>query len=94
MRVRHAITNTNYYVRIFSESGLEDRTLRDAVPLAEEALSWVRQRQLTDLPLTGLTRKVLQRMGVMRSPMSGGAAPQRLPGEPEDGLDGSPGEVL
>ncbi len=94
LRVRHAITNTNYYVRIFSESGLEDRTLRDAVPLAEEALSWVRQRQLTDLPLTGLTRKVLQRMGVMRSPMSGGAAPQRLPDEPEDGLDGSPGEVL
>lgn len=67
LRVRHAITNTNYYVRVFAESGLGDTTLRDAVPLAPEALQWVRQRRLGDLPLTGLTRKVLQRMGVMRA---------------------------
>ena len=69
LRVRHAITNTNYYVRVFAESGLEETTLREAVPLAPEALVWVRQRRLGDLPLTGLTRKVLQRMGVMSAPM-------------------------
>ena len=77
LRVRHAITSTNYYVRIFAESGLQDRTLRDAVPLAEEALRWVRQKQLMDLPLTGLTRKVLQRMGVMRPPVSGASLPDQ-----------------
>ena len=70
LRVRHAITNTNYYVRVFAESGLGDTTLRDAVPLAEEALTWVRERRLINLPLTGLTRKVLQRMGVMRTPLT------------------------
>ncbi len=66
LRVRHSITNTNYYVRVFAESGLGDTTLREAVPLAQDALMWVRGRRLPHLPLTGLTRKVLQRMGVMR----------------------------
>lgn len=71
LRVRHAITNTNYYVRVFAESELGDMMLRDAVPLAPDALMWVRQRRLVNLPLTGLTRKVLQRMGVMRPVMDG-----------------------
>ncbi len=70
LRVRHSITNTNYYVRVFGESGLGDMTLRAAVPVVPEALVWVRQRRLPDLPLTGLTRKVLQRMGVMRASLA------------------------
>ena len=93
LRVRHAITNTNYYVRIFSESGLEDRALRDAVPLTEEALLWVRQRRLGELPLTGLTRKVLQRMGVMRAALTGNirtGAPAPTDAPPE--APGTPGE--
>lgn len=77
LRVRHAITNTNYYVRVFSESGLGETSLRDAVPLTSESLVWMRQRRLGDLPLTGLTRKVLQRMGVMRTTLEGGLAAQR-----------------
>ena len=85
LRVRHAITTTNYYVRVFAESGLGETTLRDAVPLAPEALVWVRSRRLGDLPLTGLTRKVLQRMGVMRSAL--GASLQPDLGSPPAGAD-------
>ena len=65
LRLRHAITNTNYYVRIFTGMGPDDRELRRAVPASQEALSWVRTSQLPSLPLTGLTRKVLQRLNVM-----------------------------
>lgn len=72
LRVRHSITNTNYYVRVFAESGLGPSTLRDAVPLAPEALMWVRQRRVADLPLTGLTRKILERMGVMQPALTSG----------------------
>ena len=66
LRVRHSITKTNYYVRIFAESGLQDRTLRDSLPLAAADCYWQHTAKLRDLPLTGLARKVLQRMGVMR----------------------------
>lgn len=65
LRVRHSITNTNYYVTVYSESELGDATLRNAVPIAAEALTWVRQSRLPDLPLTGLTRKILQRMDIL-----------------------------
>ena len=65
LRVRHAITNTNYYVRVFSARGLADTALRDAVPASRSALSWVRTSALDTVPLTGLARKVLQRLDVM-----------------------------
>ena len=65
LRVRHAITNTNYYVRIYAPHGPTDRTLRRAVPLAKTDLHWVKTSTLSGLPLTGLTRKVLQRLNVM-----------------------------
>jgi A/G-specific adenine glycosylase len=65
LRVRHSITNTNYYVRVFTESGAKGSVLRKEVTADAEALSWVRTSRLGTLPLTGLARKVLQRLGVM-----------------------------
>jgi A/G-specific adenine glycosylase len=114
LRVRHAITNTNYYVMIFAEraAGLPPQTedLSDEVDLAADKtvihtvsdlrgldpvdepfvagepgaddqlsllssvatapkdLFWFPVTRLPSLPITGLTRKVLQRLGVMTIP--------------------------
>jgi len=65
LRVRHAITNTNYYVQVFAASGPGDRGLRRAVPAGKDDLEWVRTSRLGGMPLTGLARKVLQRLDVM-----------------------------
>ena len=65
LRLRHAITNTNYYVRVFSPRGQSDLALREAVPAAPHDLRWVRTTMLGTLPLTGLARKVLKRLDVM-----------------------------
>jgi len=65
LRVRHAITNTNYYVRIYAPKGPTDRSLRQAIPLAKSDLHWVKTATLGRLALTGLTRKVLRRLDVM-----------------------------
>jgi len=99
LRVRHAITNTNYYALIFSEGappaasppGSEHRELSDdeasieddmsvftapqegplllsEVSASERDLFWTPTRKLRGIPLTGLARKVLQRLGVMALP--------------------------
>ena len=120
LRVRHAITTTNYYAQIFSEGTLgralpqsftappksaaaplatrplitsdsedfnadEDlfvalandtpadltpkhRALLDEIPASIADLEWVPTSRLLELPLTGLARKVLQRLGVMQVP--------------------------
>jgi A/G-specific adenine glycosylase len=105
LRVRHAITNTNYYAQIFSEGAPaiaqkvemdEDRlshmendsvfedelfiaepeeveirnesSLIAEIPAAKSDLLWTSTRRLRELPLTGLARKVLQRLGVMSVP--------------------------
>ena len=65
LRVRHAITNTNYYVQVFAPKSPRDRSLRRAVPSANGDLRWVRTSRLLQMPLTGLARKVLQRLDVM-----------------------------
>lgn len=65
LRLRHSITNTNYYVQVFAPRGPSDRALRRAVPAAKDDLHWIRTRRLHSLPLTGLTRKILQRLDVM-----------------------------
>ena len=121
LRLRHSITNTNYYVEIFAEGGagaadpipaqelamndvheslpflpldpvdpdaaaqeadlwlalteevfrgaldhpVRSQSLRDAVPAAEDDLSWYSTQRLHDQPLTGLARKALQRLGLM-----------------------------
>jgi A/G-specific adenine glycosylase len=85
LRIRHTITNTNYYVQVFSarraapaSSGSRASTgklteataqaLRSAIPMDPRELQWTRTASLASLPLTGLTRKVLQRLKVMENP--------------------------
>jgi A/G-specific adenine glycosylase len=65
LRLRHAITNTNYYVQIFAAHGPEDSGLRRAIPAANRDMHWVLTSRLSTLPLTGLARKALQRLDVM-----------------------------
>ena len=61
LRVRHSITNTNYYVQIFGDT----TALRGSLVVADEDLLWVRTSKLGEIPLTGLARKVLRRLGVI-----------------------------
>ena len=61
LRVRHSITNTNYYVEIYALR-MGDRTLRRAVPASKAVLGWYPIGRLGELPLTGLARKVLLRL--------------------------------
>jgi A/G-specific adenine glycosylase len=65
LRLRHAITNTNYYVQVFAAHGPDDSGLRRAVPASPSDLHWVLTKNLNSLPLTGLARKALQRLDVM-----------------------------
>jgi len=82
LRIRHSITNTNYYVQVFSprrtapassashastgkRSGVAAHALRSAIPTTAHNLHWTRTTRLASLPLTGLTRKVLQRLKIM-----------------------------
>jgi A/G-specific adenine glycosylase len=77
LRVRHAITNTNYYVQVFAAqrqegSGVvpgraEALALRRAIPKGSRDLLWVPISRLAGVPITGLTRKILQRLHVMES---------------------------
>lgn len=82
LRLRHAITNTNYYVQVFAPRGRADRALRRAVPAARTDLVWVRTSRLGQMALTGLARKILQRLDVMtvrevRLPEPGEPAPPK-----------------
>jgi A/G-specific adenine glycosylase len=70
LRLRHAITNTNYYVQVFTARGTLDRGLRRAIPASKSDLHWVRTSRLGELPLTGLARKSLQRLDVMAVKLS------------------------
>jgi A/G-specific adenine glycosylase len=65
LRLRHSITNTNYYVQVFAAHGPQDRGLRRAIPAATTDLYWIKTSRLNSLPLTGLARKVLRRLDVM-----------------------------
>ena len=64
LRVRHSITNTNYYVQVYAPSSPRDRSLRRAVPAAAADLRWQPVKRLPELPLTGLARKILMRLNV------------------------------
>jgi A/G-specific adenine glycosylase len=59
LKVKHAITNTNYEVEVFDKA-----TLKSEIVAAKSALQWVKATQLDDVPLTGLARKVLKKVGV------------------------------
>ena len=60
--LRHAITITNYRVHVLRFSEQEAR-LR--WPAREDSLRWTMSSELSSLPLTGLTRKVLRRLQIM-----------------------------
>jgi A/G-specific adenine glycosylase len=60
--LRHAITVTNYRVHILRFSEQEAR-LR--WPSWKNPRQWTKSSELATLPLTGLTRKVLQRLQIM-----------------------------
>ena len=79
LRVRHAIMNTNYYVQVFAPGRNEPNgrklpaapqpalQLRRAIAKGSGELHWVGVTRLSGLPITGLTRKILQRLHVMES---------------------------
>jgi A/G-specific adenine glycosylase len=83
LRLRHSITNTNYYVQVYTPRGRNDRSLRKAVPTASADLHWIRTGRLLSLPLTGLARKILQRLDIME------VRPVDLPEEAESKPDPS-----
>jgi len=77
LRLRHAITTTNYYVQIFSEGVLPREGVQEpeaGSPLLEQLLAakgdlkWVATTKLSQQPLTGLARKALQRLNLMAVP--------------------------
>jgi A/G-specific adenine glycosylase len=76
LTVRHAITNTNYYVSVFAMSPQR----RKSLPSSKAGRVWVSVRKLEELPLTGLARKILKRLKVM--PGYGGAGPVSAFDEP------------
>lgn len=76
LRVRHAITNTNYYVQVYTPAATRKNisgrqgtgtALRRAVPNPARDLLWVPVLRLPSVPITGLARKILQRLNVMES---------------------------
>jgi A/G-specific adenine glycosylase len=44
---------------------MQDRPMIRSVPVKRDTLEWVRTNRLSSYPLTGLARKVLQRLEVM-----------------------------
>ena len=56
--VRHSITVTNYYVTVYGYGAEAESDL----PRSERTRRWVEARELAELPLTGLARKVLKRL--------------------------------
>ena len=78
LRIRHAITNTNFYVEVFSMQA--DKLLNTRKNRKMERHDWVVDSKLNEIPLTGLARKILMRLDVMSKPRevrSGKALPSR-----------------
>ena len=78
LRVRHSITNTNYYVQVFAQKGQETsaggkkakpepQPLRRAISKESGEVHWANVLRLPGMPMTGLSRKILQRLRVMPS---------------------------
>jgi A/G-specific adenine glycosylase len=65
--LRHAITVTNYRVHVLRFSEQEAR-LR--WPTQKNPQQWAKSSELSTLPLTGLTRKVLRRLQIMPKEVS------------------------
>lgn len=66
LRIRHAITQTNFYVQVFS---IDEERFRSDVALKDgERHDWVAAAKLIEVPLTGLARKILMRLDVLAKP--------------------------
>ncbi|HTD23147.1 MAG TPA: hypothetical protein VK738_10865, partial [Terriglobales bacterium] len=68
VRLRHSITNTDFEILacLEREKETEQSRSKDAKPKAEQSpAKWVNIRRLNSLPLTGLTRKILQRFSLL-----------------------------
>ena len=78
LRIRHAITHTNFYVEVFA---VPAEKLPDAEKRTKlERHDWILDIKLGEIPLTGLARKILMRLDVMAKPRevrSGKALPSR-----------------
>ena len=78
LRVRHSITNTNFYVEVFA---VEKEKFQDTQPGRKmDRHEWVVDSKLSEIPLTGLARKILMRLDVMAKPSQvrrGKALPSR-----------------
>ena len=55
LTVRHSITTTNWLVRVFHHPRVA----------ADVRQRWIRLRNLPQLPLTGLTRKILRKLDLL-----------------------------
>ena len=62
LTLRHAITVTNYYVRVLR---FPEKEGKRRLPPVETRRKWIAASDLDRLPLTGLSRKVLQRLKIM-----------------------------
>jgi A/G-specific adenine glycosylase len=62
LTLRHAITITNYYVRVLR---LPEREGKRRLPATGSERKWIGIAELGRLPLTGLARKALQRLKIM-----------------------------
>lgn len=66
LRIRHAITNKNFYVQVFP---LEAETFRGLSSASDsETQDWVAANKLPEIALTGLARKILMRLDVLAKP--------------------------
>ncbi len=66
LRIRHSITNTNYYVAVFAVE--EKPSLDPELSSVVDEEDWVADRRLHEIPLTGLARKILMRLDVLARP--------------------------
>ncbi len=64
LRIRHSITNTNFYVSVYAMDR-NPHPIESKVVIEEE---WVADRKLNEVPLTGLARKILMRLDVLAKP--------------------------
>jgi A/G-specific adenine glycosylase len=62
LTLRHAITVTNYYVRVLR---FPEREGKHRLAATASQRKWVKTSGLGNVPLTGLARKALQRLKIM-----------------------------
>jgi A/G-specific adenine glycosylase len=64
LMVRHSITNTNYYVSVYEVTQSE---ISEHIRHQSARIKWIQAHKLEDLPLTGLARKILTRLEIMKA---------------------------